>query len=209
MAHELQPAQGWVLPSRVGLKTPAVHQRGWAFRLVSLLAAKFGRQQLPDIFPVLHINARLFWPWLFFASRLMPFGRLSARDRELMILRTAWNCRSRYEWGQHVDIGLSAGLSDQEIWVVSQGPQACTDLHDRALISACDELLEHRCILDATWDILLRRYGEKNLIEIMLLIGHYEMLAGFLNSSGLQLESTLEQSLQAFNARLRSAGLTS
>jgi len=42
-------------------------------------------------------------------------GRLPARDRELLILRTGWNCRSEYEWGQHVVVGHRVGLTDEEI----------------------------------------------------------------------------------------------
>jgi 4-carboxymuconolactone decarboxylase len=39
--------------------------------------------------------------WLPFGGRLLN-GKLPARDRELLILRTAWNCRAEYEWAQHV-----------------------------------------------------------------------------------------------------------
>jgi hypothetical protein len=35
------------------------------------------------------------------ASELMPGGRLPREDTELMILRTAHNCRSDYEWRAH------------------------------------------------------------------------------------------------------------
>ena len=40
---------------------------------------------------------------------------LSPRDRELVILRTGYNCRSGYEWTQHKRIGLDCGLTEDEI----------------------------------------------------------------------------------------------
>src|SRR5215470_5346591 len=48
--------------------------------------------------------------------RWMPFaGKLPDRDRELLILRSAWRCASSYEWGQHVRLAAQAGLSAEEI----------------------------------------------------------------------------------------------
>ena len=46
-------------------------------------------------------NPRLVQRWLPFGMRLMG-GTLSARHRELVILRTGARCGSAYEWGQHV-----------------------------------------------------------------------------------------------------------
>ena len=47
---------------------------------------------------------------------------LSPRDRELVILRTGYNCRSGYEWTQHKRIGLDCGLTDAEIARIKAGP---------------------------------------------------------------------------------------
>ena len=198
----LQPPQGWLRPSPDRLHAPAPGERGLVFRTISKLSALFGRQQVPDIFTVMHINPSLFWPWLLFASRLMPFGRLSGREREMVILRTAWNCRSRYEWGQHVELALRAGVSDDDIVQLTGEPSAVADPRVQALMQACNELCANNHLSDATWKLLAKHYDEKRLIEIMLLIGHYRMIAGFLNASGLILEPTIEATLQAFYTRV-------
>lgn len=201
-ADFLQPVDGWARPSAPRLLPPAPSRRGPLFRTVSLVSGLFGRADVPDVLTVININPRLFWAWLFFASRLMPFGRLPAGIREKIILRTGWNCRSRYEWGQHVDIALSNGVSDADIVRVSQGPLAFSDRHEQALMRACDEMLRDRLISDATWGMLQENYNDKLLIEIVMLIGHYEMIAGFLNSAGLELEPAIEEKLQAFHQRV-------
>ncbi len=201
---ELAPAGGWILTATPRIAPPPPAARGLLFRSAAQASRLFGRQQVPDVITVLHINPRLFWGWLYFASRLMPFGRLPARDREKLILRTAWNCRSRYEWGQHVDIALSVGVTEAEIVAVSQGPDAMADAKERARLQACDELCSQGHISAGTWQTLSETHTEKALIELMLLIGHYQMLAGFLNSAGLRLEPPLEARLQAFHARLAS-----
>jgi len=198
---ELAPAGGWLIAERQRLLPPPPRQQGLLFRTVSLAARMFGRAQVPDLFPVFHIHSRLFWPWLFFASRLMPRGRLPPRDREKIILRTAWNCRSRYEWGQHVDIALSLGVSDEEILGVARGPSACPDPGERALLQACDELFREHFISADTWAELEGRYDQRLMIEIVILSGHYAMLAGFLNSAGLQLEPAVAATLDAFHSR--------
>lgn len=197
----LKPVQGWLNPINSRLTPPAPSERGITFRAVSALSSFFGRRQVPDIFTVMNINPGLFWPWLLFASRLMPFGRLSGREREQLILRTAWNCRSRYEWGQHVEIAFKVGVTDEEIIALTRDTETMTDKHMQTLMLACDELCEQNQISDATWAVLAKKYNEKYLIEIMLLVGHYRMIAGFLNSSGLQLEPTIEAVLQQFHQR--------
>jgi 4-carboxymuconolactone decarboxylase len=204
---ELQPEGGWSGIAAPRLLPPPPAQRGLLFRGMSLVARAFGRSEVPDIFSVFHINARLFWAWLFFASRLMPGGRLPPRDREKIILRTAWNCRSRYEWGQHVDIGLRVGLSDAQILAVARGAEACADGDERNLILACDELVRDQCVSDRTWAGLAATRDEKLLIEILILVGHYEMVAGFLNSAGLRLEPPIEARLRAFNQRIAAAAM--
>jgi AhpD family alkylhydroperoxidase len=141
----------------------------------------------PRIFTTLGRHRRLFRAWLRFASRLMPRGRLPRRDTELVILRVSVNCGCDYEWGHHVVIGHRAGLSDEEIARVAHGPDADGwDDHERALLRAVDELGRNRVIADATWSQLRVRYDETRLIELCLLAGHYEMLAGTLNSLGVK-----------------------
>jgi alkylhydroperoxidase family enzyme len=149
--------------------------------------------QLPNaeavnIFDTLVRHPGLFRRWMPFAGKLLT-GKLPARDRELLILRTAWHCRSPYEWGQHVRLAKAAGISDDEIQRVVAGP----DEHDwapfdRTLLSAADELHSDACITDRTWAALAERYDERQLIEVPMLVGHYHMVAFALNSLGVQRE---------------------
>lgn len=204
--RELVPEGGWAGATQQRLPVPSPAQRGLMFRSLSLFSGWFGRQEVPDVMTVLHRHPRLFWPWLLFASRLMPYGRLLPAEREKIILRTGWNCRSRYEWGQHVDIALSAGVTDEDIRRVAEGPGAWPEPRARALMLACDEMHRDKCVSSATWQLLMEHYSEPLLIEIVMLIGHYEMIAGFLNSAGLELEPGMEAKLQAFHQRLGLGG---
>src|SRR5437764_13814436 len=99
-----------------------------------------------NIFDTLVRHPGLFRKWLPFGGKLLS-GKLPARDRELLILRTAWHCRAAYEWGQHVGIAKSAGVTDDEIARVPAGPPAeGWSTSDRVLLPAADELPPDPCI---------------------------------------------------------------
>ena len=149
-----------------------------------------GTRQPPRVFTTLARHRRLFRAWLRFAGRLMPGGTLPRVDTELVILRASLDCGSDYEWGHHTVIGRRVGLTDAQIARVADGPDApgWTD-HERALLRAVDELVRDHVISDATWAQLRARYDERRLIELCMLAGHYVMLAGTLNSLGVQPEA--------------------
>jgi len=141
-----------------------------------------------NIFDTLVRHPGLFRKWLPFGGKLLV-GKLPPRDRELLILRTGWHCRSAYEWGQHVLIARSVGITDEEIDRVRAGPDSPGwDAFERVLLTAADELHEDGCITDATWAALAERYDERQLVELPMLVGHYHMVAFTLNSLGVQRE---------------------
>lgn len=201
IADQLAPPDGWHPTSAPRIAPLAQQKLSAPLRAVFWAAGKWAKQRtgwdaVPDVFLVLLRHPRLFWAWLRFASKMMPYGTLKRRDAELVILRVGWNCRCRYEWGQHVAIGLRAGLSAQEIARVALGPDAAGwQPHQAALLRACDEIHRERIISTATWEALAPSFREKQLLEIAMLIGHYEMLAGVLNSVGLALEPPCEAEL--------------
>src|SRR5438270_654664 len=141
-----------------------------------------------NIFDTLVRHPGLFRKWLPFGGKLLS-GKLPARDRELLILRTGWHCRSDYEWGQHVLIAGSAGITDEEITRVTQGPDAPGwDNFERVLLKAADELHADARISDRIWTALAERYDQRQLIEVPMLVGHYHMVAFTLNSLGVERE---------------------
>jgi alkylhydroperoxidase family enzyme len=154
---------------------------------------KVGKLEASNLFLMLMQNFRLFRGWLMFVKNVMPYGELDRRDTELVILRVAWNCRSRYEWGQHVDIGIRTGVSAADIMRIPDGAAAAGwEPRLIALMNACDEFHVDRMIAEDTWQALEYYFSPRLLIEVMMLIGHYEMLAGVLNSTGLALDIRLE-----------------
>lgn len=141
------------------------------------------RGEPPRIFTTLGRHRGLFRRWLWFAAALMPGGKLPREETELVILRVAHNTGSEYEWSQHERIGRRAGLSEEEISRVRAGADAPGWSERRALmLRAADEMHERRQLGAELWAQLSRHLDEVLLIELCMLIGHYEMLAMTLNT---------------------------
>jgi AhpD family alkylhydroperoxidase len=137
----------------------------------------------PNVFTTLARHRGLFRRWLRFAGALMPGGLLPRRDSELVILRVADNCRCEYEWRHHERLGRTAGLAAEQIQRVREGPDADGwSARERLLLRAADELHAERDVSGELWGELRPLMSDPELIELCMLIGHYEMLAMTLNA---------------------------
>jgi len=163
-------------------------------RIVAEVAGRVTPGGPPNIFTTLGQHPRLFRAWLRYSARLMPFGQLPRRDTELVILRVAWQCRSAYEWHQHVPIGLRVGLTPEEVAGVADRPPAggFTE-RQQALLSVTDELLAGRALSDSTWSAVQATLRDREAIELCLLIGHYQGLASAVGGLGIQIEQVPDQ----------------
>jgi alkylhydroperoxidase family enzyme len=147
------------------------------------VAGRVTRGRPPHIFTTLGRHRGLFRRWLWFAGALMPGGKLPRVDTELVILRVADNAGSEYEWAQHERIAVRAGLGETEVACVREGPDAEGWSERQALLlRAADAMHADGRIGDELWSSLAAHLDEVRLIELCMLIGHYEMLAMTLNT---------------------------
>jgi alkylhydroperoxidase family enzyme len=126
-------------------------------------------------------------------GRTLRGGRLPARHREVLILRTGWNNRCVYEFAQHRRIALSVGMSLDDVRRIQQGPDASGwDPFEALLCRAADELHHSQELSDETWSSLAARYGEEELIEAVMIIGYYHLVSFALNAFRVPLEDGVE-----------------
>jgi AhpD family alkylhydroperoxidase len=160
---------------------------GLAVQVFARVAGRVTRTKPPAVFLTLGRHRRLFWGWLLFAGALMPGGRLPRRETELVILRVATLSGSAYELAQHRRLGRRAGLTADEVERVALGPaDPSWGPRDRLLLRAADALHARGDVSDQLWTELRAQLDERETIELVLLVGHYSMLATTLNTLRVQ-----------------------
>lgn len=141
----------------------------------------------PNLFTTLGRHRGLFLRWLPFAGGLMPGGKLPRRDTELVILRVAGLTSCEYERSHHVPLARKAGLTLEQVDAVEGWEDAaCWTPRQAAILRAVDELHTSHDLSDETWAELSAQLSEVERIELCVLVGHYGMLAMFLNAARVQ-----------------------
>jgi alkylhydroperoxidase family enzyme len=144
---------------------------------------------MPPILGLLGRHTAITGPWLAYNRALLERGELDARERELLILATARRAGSSYLWQEHVGMAAAAGLTADEVGAIAGTEQWVLSPGDTALLGAVDELFADRTVSDGTWRTLADYYDERELVEVLFVIGTYLCLAMVLNSVGLDAES--------------------
>jgi alkylhydroperoxidase family enzyme len=126
----------------------------------------------------------------------MAHGQIDFRERELIILRTAALSASAYELAQHRLIAPRAGLTAVEIDAAAD-PASVYEWGeaDRVLLDFTAELLDTVTVSDETWERLGVRYDDDQRAELLLLVGLYRMLAGFLNGARVEIDASVAAAL--------------
>jgi alkylhydroperoxidase family enzyme len=117
-------------------------------------------------------------------SKLLP------RYREMLILRTGWNCRSEYEWAQHVgSVGRARDYGLDPVRI-AEGPDAPGwDPFEAALLRAADELYRDATLSDRTWNTLAARFDTTMMMNVVVTASNYRMVSMALNALGVQLDA--------------------
>ena len=140
-----------------------------------------------NIFATMAHHPRLLKRFNVLGGLFLGRGLLPSRERELVILRTAWRTKCEYEFGQHTLLGRQAGLTDDEIRQVTDQAADWPE-GDALLLQLADEIQAHHDVTNELWATLERRWSPRQMIELVTLAGFYGMVAAFLNSTRVQLD---------------------
>jgi 4-carboxymuconolactone decarboxylase len=147
-----------------------------------------------NVFATIARHPKLLKRWVVFANHVLNGSTLPARERELVILRTGYLCRSGYEWAQHVAIGRTVGITDADIEQLTVGSSAAGwGERDRVLLRATEQLVADHFVDDATWAALAADWSQQQLMDLVFAVGQYTLVSMALNSFGVQLEDTTER----------------
>ena len=146
---------------------------------------------VPNVVGTLMHHPALAGPFLAYNAVLLRGPVLDARIRELAVLRVASRAGCEYEWAQHVRMAAAAGITPDEIDAIADGRDATWSALDAAVLATVDELVDGYRVGDATWGVLAEQLDERQLVELVFVVGTYTGLAMAFNSFGLELDADL------------------
>lgn len=143
-------------------------------------------------------HAPTFFPgWMDLGRAVLYEAQLPARLRELAILRVGHLCRSPYELHQHRKIALAVGLSPEQVDAVASDPSGpLFDDLDQAVLVATDQLVHDVRIDDARFAALRSLLGDQQVMELIISVGFYMMVARVIENSGVPVEDGGGPSIQ-------------
>jgi alkylhydroperoxidase family enzyme len=161
-----------------------------ALALATQLRATFNlpTESIPEVVATMLRHPEFYRAQIDYIARRTRALTLPARLLELAILRTAWLCRSGYSWAEHVRMGKAAGLSVEDVARVTEGSAASGWAPlDRAVVRAVEELHDEAVVSDETCAALEAELSDKQLIELLTIIGAYHEIAFLYNSLRVRL----------------------
>src|SRR5262245_62931711 len=128
-----------------------------------------------------------------FNGHIIYTSSLSARQRELLILRVSALRDAEYEWVQHSVLAGKNGIDEDELARVAEGPDAPEwSSVDAAMIRAVDELVGDATITDDTWAVLAAALSEEQLMDLVFTVGAYDLLAMAFKAFRIELDDDLK-----------------
>ncbi|HZI97637.1 MAG TPA: carboxymuconolactone decarboxylase family protein [Actinomycetales bacterium] len=108
-------------------------------------------------------------------------GVLPARTRELVICAVAAHWDSDYEWYAHSRVAASVGVTPSELaGLRDRRAPAGLAPGEAAALGLALSLLADRAVDDGTYAAAQTHHGHAGVVELALLVGYYQALAGLL-----------------------------
>ena len=154
--------------------------------------------QLPTIlnlFKMLAHAETTFRPMVSLGSAILARQKLSAKLRELAILRVANLSKSRYEWVQHVSLAMLMGVTRGQVDAIEKGEihATCFDDTERLVLDFTTEVVHDvRCSND-TFARIRKVLSSQEIVELLLAIGYYMMIARLCETTDVDVEPPSEQ----------------
>jgi alkylhydroperoxidase family enzyme len=123
------------------------------------------------------------------ANKLLFRTKIEPKLRELAILRVARLTKARYEREQHEAVARELGMPDLQIDAVKkwQGSRHF-DKHEQTVLQFTDELTGQVRAKNSTYKKLQAFLSEREIVELTLTVGFYNMVSRFLEALEVDLD---------------------
>jgi alkylhydroperoxidase family enzyme len=134
-------------------------------------------------------HPKLYERWQPRQGLVVRVSKLPPKQRELIILRTGWNCQSEYEWAKHVGtVGRAREHGLDPVQIAQGASSGAWNEVEKALIRAADELYRDTVVSDATWRALSPQLGMELMMTAVVTVSDFRAISLSLNAYGVQLE---------------------
>ena len=131
-------------------------------------------------------------------AHLRFHSSLPPKLNELAIILTARHWTAQYEWYVHKQAALQAGLSPAIVDAVAAGKRPASMQPDEAtLYTFCDELLNTKHVSDATFQAAVTAFGERGVVDLVGVMGYYQLVSALLNVDRYPLPAGVKPELAA------------
>jgi 4-carboxymuconolactone decarboxylase len=149
-------------------------------------------ERLPqlNIFKLLANAQTAFRPFMEYGRALLVDLELDPVVREQAILRVAaLTPGAEYEWVQHEAIGRAVGMTGEQI-------EACRDGDPGDLVLRfTEEVIRDAAPGEATFAAMSERFPPRQIVELILVIGNYMMLARLMATAQIDLDEPIGAAL--------------
>jgi alkylhydroperoxidase family enzyme len=173
-------------------RIPTLEPADWTPAVRAMLDPSGNGRPVANVYRTYAQHPALYAPRQVLSEYIRTGSTLAPRVREMVIMRIGFLCQSEYEWTAHARAGRAAGLSNDEVQRIAEGPAAGWDADDAALLQAVDDLFANDRVAPATWARLATRFDRKQLLDVLIAAGGYRMVSMSLNTFGVPPEANRE-----------------
>lgn len=142
-----------------------------------------------NLFKALAHSPKIVRDWSRLGTTLLRKGKLADDLRELAIIRVGELANSAYELTAHRAIGLSAGLSQEQVNDVANWQDSSHfNEVEQAVLKYTDEVAIDIRASDETFANLQTYFSAQEIVELTVSIGYYGMVVRTLESLQVDLE---------------------
>lgn len=144
-----------------------------------------------NLFKTLAHGPKICRDWNRMGATLLYKGVLSRKLQELAIIRVGHICRAPYELAAHNRIGLEVGLTQEQVNDIADWTDSDHfDEAERATLQYTDEVSRDVRVSDETFAEIERHFSQREIVELTVSIGFYNMVCRVLEPLQIDMEKT-------------------
>lgn len=132
-----------------------------------------------------------------FGASMRFHSSLPRKLNEMAIIITARHWTAQYEWNAHRTAAAQAGLNESIIQAIATGKRPNSmDADETVIYNFGTELLNTHQVSDANFKAVKDKFGEKGVVDLIGVMGYYQLVSMLLNVDRYPLPAGAKPELQ-------------